>query len=284
MAAGARPRGLRASLRRLGVDTIDLYYLHRVDARVPIEETVGAMAELVSAGKVRWLGLSEVGEATLRRAACRASDQRRAKRVFAVVTRSRSSAVLGLPRTRRHAGRLQPARPRLPDRRDPSFRGFRRRRLSAPAAALPGRELRAATWPWSMPMRVVVRSEEASAPRNWPWPGCWPRAMTSCRFRGPSVAAIWMRTSRPSKLCSARQNLTAINAIFAAGCRQRNPLSAGHDEVSRTLKQVPAGCRTDVRYLCSRTLAAGQAVEPDPCRSSRLKALASRHGKTLILY
>ncbi|MEO7935419.1 MAG: aldo/keto reductase [Dokdonella sp.] len=57
-----------ASLRRLGVDTIDLYYLHRVDARVPIEDTVGAMADLVTAGKVRWLGLSEVGETTLRKA------------------------------------------------------------------------------------------------------------------------------------------------------------------------------------------------------------------------
>ncbi|MEO8011289.1 MAG: aldo/keto reductase [Dokdonella sp.] len=57
-----------ASLRRLGVDTIDLYYLHRVDTRVPIEDTVGAMTDLVTAGKVRWLGLSEVGETTLRKA------------------------------------------------------------------------------------------------------------------------------------------------------------------------------------------------------------------------
>ena len=56
------------SLRRLGVETIDLYYLHRIDARVPVEETVGAMAELVRAGKVRRLGLSEVGASTLRRA------------------------------------------------------------------------------------------------------------------------------------------------------------------------------------------------------------------------
>jgi aryl-alcohol dehydrogenase-like predicted oxidoreductase len=58
-----------ASLRRLGVDTIDLYYQHRVDPATPIEETVGAMAELVRAGKVRHLGLSEAGPATLRRAA-----------------------------------------------------------------------------------------------------------------------------------------------------------------------------------------------------------------------
>ncbi|MFE1770169.1 aldo/keto reductase [Streptomyces sp. NPDC059008] len=57
-----------ASLRRLGVDHIDLYYQHRVDPRTPIEETVGAMAELVAAGKVRHLGLSEASATTLRRA------------------------------------------------------------------------------------------------------------------------------------------------------------------------------------------------------------------------
>jgi aryl-alcohol dehydrogenase-like predicted oxidoreductase len=56
------------SLRRLKVDTIDLYYQHRVDSTVPIEETVGAMAELVRAGKVRYLGLSEAAPQTIRRA------------------------------------------------------------------------------------------------------------------------------------------------------------------------------------------------------------------------
>ena len=57
-----------ASLQRLGVDHIDLYYQHRVDTDTPIEETVGAMAELVQAGKVRYLGLSEAAPETLRRA------------------------------------------------------------------------------------------------------------------------------------------------------------------------------------------------------------------------
>ncbi|HEX8379762.1 MAG TPA: aldo/keto reductase, partial [Allosphingosinicella sp.] len=57
-----------ASLKRLGVEVIDLYYQHRVDAGVPIEETVGAMAQLVAEGKVRFLGLSEAGPATVRRA------------------------------------------------------------------------------------------------------------------------------------------------------------------------------------------------------------------------
>ncbi len=73
LGVNGRPEYVRsacdASLQRLGVDHIDLYYQHRVDRQVPIEETVGAMAELVRAGKVRHLGLSEASAATLRRAA-----------------------------------------------------------------------------------------------------------------------------------------------------------------------------------------------------------------------
>jgi aryl-alcohol dehydrogenase-like predicted oxidoreductase len=61
-------RAAEASLRRLRVETIDLYYQHRVDPQTPIEDTVGAMAELVNEGKVRWLGLSEAAPATIRRA------------------------------------------------------------------------------------------------------------------------------------------------------------------------------------------------------------------------
>lgn len=61
-------RACEGSLKRLGIDTIDLYYQHRVDPNVPIEETVGAMAELVTEGKVRHIGLSEAAAATVRRA------------------------------------------------------------------------------------------------------------------------------------------------------------------------------------------------------------------------
>jgi len=72
LGVSGRPEYVReacdASLKRLGVEHIDLYYQHRVDPQVPIEETVGAMAELVTAGKVRHLGLSEAGAATLGRA------------------------------------------------------------------------------------------------------------------------------------------------------------------------------------------------------------------------
>ena len=72
MRIDGRPENVRAcaeaSLRRLGVDVIDLYYQHRVDSKVPIEDTVGAMAELVQEGKVRHLGLSEASAASIRRA------------------------------------------------------------------------------------------------------------------------------------------------------------------------------------------------------------------------
>lgn len=72
MRANGRPenarRAIEGSLERLGIETVDLYYLHRLDPDVPIEESVGAMARLVEEGKVRFLGLSEVNSSTLRRA------------------------------------------------------------------------------------------------------------------------------------------------------------------------------------------------------------------------
>lgn len=72
LAVDARPERIRTaiddSLRRLGTDHVDLWYLHRIDPRVPVEESIGAMGELVAAGKVRHLGLSEASPATVRRA------------------------------------------------------------------------------------------------------------------------------------------------------------------------------------------------------------------------
>ncbi len=87
-----------ASLKRLGTDYIDLFYQHRVDPAVPIEDTVGAMAGLVKEGKVRYLGLSEASAKTLRRAACGASHQRAAKRIFAVGARGGGRNPAGMPR------------------------------------------------------------------------------------------------------------------------------------------------------------------------------------------
>ena len=133
-ASTARPEYVRAacdaSLQRLGVDHIDLYYQHRVDKTVPIEETVGAMAELVEAGKVRHLGLSEASAANIRKAHGDAPDHRAADRVLAVHPRPRGRDPPDVPRARHRPGPLLPAGSRPPDRRDPA-------RHPAPTERLP---------------------------------------------------------------------------------------------------------------------------------------------------
>lgn len=86
-------RAIDASLQRLGTDHVDLYYLHRVDGRTPIEETVGAMAELVKAGKVRHLGLSEVSPETLDRA-CKVHPITAVQSEYSLWTRDPEDGVL----------------------------------------------------------------------------------------------------------------------------------------------------------------------------------------------
>jgi aryl-alcohol dehydrogenase-like predicted oxidoreductase len=86
-------QSVEGSLRRLGVETIDLYYQHRVDPATPIEETVGAMAELVQAGKVRFLGLSEASAATLERA-CRVHPITALQSEYSLWTRDPEDGVL----------------------------------------------------------------------------------------------------------------------------------------------------------------------------------------------
>ena len=196
------PRACDASLKRLGVDVIDLYYLHRVDPNVPIEDTVGAMARLVEAGKVRYLGLSEAGAATLRRAHA-------VHPIAALQTEyslwSRDVEAEILPACRELGIGFVPY--------SPLGRGF-----------LSGTITSSTRWP----TRTAGASTRASRPRTWRatsgcWrpcassrrrgtarpprsrsPGCWPRARTSCRSRAPSGAAISRRTSRPSTSRSIR--------------------------------------------------------------------------------
>ena len=134
-------RCCEASLKRLGVDTIDLYYQHRVDPKTPIEETVGAMAQLVTEGKVRYLGLSEAAPDTIRRA-------HKVHPITALQTEyslwSREPEEEILP-TVRELGigfvRLQHVGARLSYRPDQVPRRSRAGRLPPQRTALPGREL-----------------------------------------------------------------------------------------------------------------------------------------------
>jgi aryl-alcohol dehydrogenase-like predicted oxidoreductase len=125
--SNGRPEYVKAccerSLQRLETDVIDLYYIHRVDPTVPIEDAVGALSDLVRQGKVRYLGICEAGAATIRRAHAAQPAQRRADRVFTVVPRCRSRDSAALRGARHRLCRLQPARPRFPDRRGRRYRG-----------------------------------------------------------------------------------------------------------------------------------------------------------------
>ena len=170
-----------ASLQRLGVDTIDLYYQHRVDPEVPIEETVGAMAELVQEGKVRYLGLSEAGAETIRKAVEVHPISALQTRVLAVGALGRGGDPPDDPRARHRLRRLLAARPRLPDRQDPLGRrprGERRRRVRFPRFERANLEANLA----------VVEQVEAVAERHGATPG--QVALAWVLSRGDDVIAI----------------------------------------------------------------------------------------------
>ena len=134
-------KACEASLRRLGLETIDLYYQHRVDPETPIEDTVDAMAGLVQEGKVRFLGLSEAAPGTLRRAVKVHPIAALADGIFALDPRRRGRDPGGMPRPRGGLRRLQPARPRLSHRFDHKPGRPRPDGLPEEHAALPGRKL-----------------------------------------------------------------------------------------------------------------------------------------------
>ena len=140
----ARPAAVKNflaySLQRLGVDHIDIYRPARLDPNVPIEETIGAIADMVKAGYVRHIGLSEVGAETHPPRRRRAPDQRSADRIFADLARHRGRDPADLPRAwhRRHRLRCAVARP---DQR-PLAQGAPGRPGFSPQPTLPGRERR----------------------------------------------------------------------------------------------------------------------------------------------
>ncbi len=161
-----------ASLQRLGVDHIDLYYQHRVDPNTPIEETVGAMAELVAEGKVRHLGLSEASAETIRRAHA-VHPITAVQSEYSLWTRDVEPEILPtLERAR--ASRWSPTR----RSGGASCRGASARRRSstratsaATARASPARTC-ARTCKLAERVQGARGREGASPPGSWRWPGC----------------------------------------------------------------------------------------------------------------
>jgi aryl-alcohol dehydrogenase-like predicted oxidoreductase len=188
-------RACDASLERLGVDHIDLDYQHRVDRTVPVEDTWGAMAELVEAGKVLYLGISEAAPATVRRAHA-VHPVSAGQYEWSLFTRDLEDEVLG---TLRELGIGVVAY-------SPLGRGFLSGRITGPGDF--GEDDFRRNHPrftgenFDRNLELVERVRELAAGRgppraSWRSPGCWPRAATSCPSPGPSAAATWRRTPAP---------------------------------------------------------------------------------------
>ena len=166
------------------MDVIDLYYQHRVDPSVPIEETVGAMAELVEAGKVRHLGLSEAAPATIRRAA-KVHPIAALQTEYSLWSREPEAEVLP---TVRELGIAFVAY-------SPLGRGFLTGAFQTiddlPADDSRRNSPRFQGENFARNLELVAKVEEIAAtkgctPASSPWPGSWRRGTTSCRSRGPS--------------------------------------------------------------------------------------------------
>ena len=187
---------VEGSLRRLDTDHIDLYYQHRVDPNTPIEDTVGALAELVTEGKVRHIGLSEAGVDDDPPRPRRPPDHGAAVGVLAV---DPGPGGRGTGRAARAGHRLRAllaARSRLPHRADPLHRRARRRRLAQDQPAVHRRELPDGTC--ASPTRSRPSPpRSARRRRRSPSRGCWPRATTSPRSPAPSASLASRRTPPP---------------------------------------------------------------------------------------
>ncbi|KPI30297.1 NADP-dependent oxidoreductase domain containing protein [Actinobacteria bacterium OK074] len=187
---------VEGSLTRLGTDHIDLYYQHRVDLDIPIEETVGALAELVAAGKVRAIGLSEAGPDTIRRAHA-VHPVTAVQSEYSLWTRDPEARVLPLLREL-NIGFVPFA---------PLGQGFLTGTIRSPT---PSRRATSGTATRASPARTsgatsVSPTRSRPSPRRRtpprprsPWPGSSPRATTSPPSRAPSGSTASRRTPPPT--------------------------------------------------------------------------------------
>ena len=191
--AGYVRTACEASLKRLGIDTIDLYYQHRVDPKVPIEETVGAMARLREEGKIRALGLCETAPATLRRAhavhpiaALQMEYSLLYRQPAEDSSRSAGSSGSASSRTRRSVGACSRAGWSVP----------RTSRQTTAGASTPVSRARTSSttrsWCGAWPRWRGPRVRRQPSSRS---PGSWPEAGTSCRSPAPSGSIGSRRTS-----------------------------------------------------------------------------------------
>ena len=194
----SRPQHIRevaeAALKRLRTDVIDLFYQHRVDPDVPIEDVAGAVKDLIKQGKVRHFGLSEAGAQTIRRAHA-VQPVTALQSEYSLWWREPEKEILPtLRRTGHWLCTLQPARQGLPHRRNRRQDDLRRQGLPQHRAPLHagGSQGKPRCRRASRPNR---RQKEGDVRRRSRWPGCWRKSHGSRRSLAPRSCIAWMRTS-----------------------------------------------------------------------------------------
>ena len=216
-----------ASLKRLGIDTIDLYYQHRVDVDTPIEETIGAMADLVREGKVRYLGLSEAAPATIRRAA-KEHTITALQTEYSLWTRDVEAEIL--PTCRELGITFVPY--------SPLGRGFLTGRIKSPTD-LDETDFRRKAHPRFQPenleknLRIVQRVEQLAAEKK-----CTPSqlALAWCLSQGEDVIPI----PGTKKIQFLRENVQAVNVTLTA------------EDVLGIGEAIPNGAASGERYAASQ--------------------------------
>ena len=222
-----------ASLKRLGIDTIDLYYQHRVDLDTPIEETVGAMADLVREGKVRYLGLSEAGTVTIRKAV-KEHAITALQTEYSLWTRDVEAEIL--PTCRELGITFVPY--------SPLGRGFLTGRFKS-TADMDENDFRRKTHPRFQPenleknLRIVQAVEQLAAEKK-----CTPGqlALAWCLSQGEDVIPI-PGTKRIQYL---RENVQAVDVILTA------------DDLRKIDEAIPKGAASGERYMAAQMLRVGR--------------------------
>ena len=183
-----------ASLRRLGVDEIDLFYQHRVDPKVPIEETVGAMSELVRAGKVHYLGLSEAAPVTIR-SAMKVHPISALQTEYSLWTRDVEAEILPVCRELGIGFVAYSPLAGVFSQRNSRKRKTCRRRIGAGTHRGSRQTISSATGNWWSELNCWQSGRNARR-RNWLWAGCLPRAAISSPSPAPNGGNILKKTSR----------------------------------------------------------------------------------------
>lgn len=237
LGVNGRPEYVRsaceASLKRLGSETIDLYYQHRVDPDTPIEETVGAMAELVREGKIRFLGLSEAGPATIRRAH-KVHPITALQTEYSLWTRDVESEIL--PTCRELGIGFVPY--------SPLGRGFLTGRIKS-VGDLDESDFRRKTHPRFQPenlarnLRLVEAVEKLAAEKK-----CAPSqlALAWCLAQGNDIVPI----PGTKKVRYLRENVQALDVLLTT------------EEVRKIGEAVPAGAAAGQRYAAAQMQRVGR--------------------------